>query len=182
MAPEMVIMLNQKKPQPGDMYGDDQFNAAGTGALASPFVPLEERVLTQQMRARGYDLTVDWWSLGVTLYKLMTGTRPFCKDEFSQYVEMSAELQGVVRENAHILEFRRMFQVVEYPAHVSSEAVAFMRGLMDVEPTTRLGSGRQGLREIKKHPFFKGIDWDRLEQKQVTLWVAPLSQARSLHA
>lgn len=50
MAPEMVILLN--KPQ---KYGEP------------------EKVATKQHTRKGYSHSVDYWSLGVVMYKLLTG-------------------------------------------------------------------------------------------------------------
>jgi len=32
-------------------------------------------------------------------------------------------------------------------------------------PNKRLGSGSRGAEEIKEHPFFKNIDWDKVQKK-----------------
>uniref|UniRef100_A0A914D3L3 AGC-kinase C-terminal domain-containing protein n=1 Tax=Acrobeloides nanus TaxID=290746 RepID=A0A914D3L3_9BILA len=35
-------------------------------------------------------------------------------------------------------------------------------------PHYRLGSGPNGSNEIKRHPFFQTIDWDRLYARQIS--------------
>ena len=51
---------------------------------------------------------------------------------------------------------------------VSHGAMAFIQQLLDVNESSRLGSPLSGgVLAIKQHPFFAGVDWDRLERKQV---------------
>ena len=52
MAPEMVLMLNRPP-----MYGEAK----------------EKKQVTRELIKRGYTHAVDWWSLGVTAFKLLTG-------------------------------------------------------------------------------------------------------------
>lgn len=54
-----------------------------------------------------------------------------------------------------------------YPRHFSQEAVDLISRLLDVNDQTRLGSGPTGDDELKAHPFFAGINWEKLEQKHV---------------
>jgi hypothetical protein len=35
------------------------------------------------------------------------------------------------------------------------------------DPDKRLGSGSDGSEAVKNHPFFKGIDWDKLYNKEL---------------
>lgn len=51
------------------------------------------------------------------------------------------------------------------PQHLSSEAQGLLRVLFKRNPTNRLGA--TGVAEIKQHPFFATIDWDRLLSKQI---------------
>ena len=43
---------------------------------------------------------------------------------------------------------------------MSPEAKSLIVGLLNRNPTKRLGSGKSDADEIKKHPWFKPIDWD----------------------
>lgn len=36
-----------------------------------------------------------------------------------------------------------------------------------MQPQNRIGCKKEGAEEIKRHPFFKDIDWDKLLLKQV---------------
>lgn len=55
-----------------------------------------------------------------------------------------------------------------FPSYVSPVAKDFISALLDVSDTTRLGAGSDGVTNIKKHPFFNGLDWELLEQKQIS--------------
>lgn len=39
--------------------------------------------------------------------------------------------------------------------------------MLERDPRNRLGSGRGGSQEIKDHPFFDGVDWDDVLNKQI---------------
>jgi hypothetical protein len=36
---------------------------------------------------------------------------------------------------------------------------------MAKDPKKRIGNGKNGINEIKAHPFFEGIDWDKVAAK-----------------
>ena len=47
--------------------------------------------------------------------------------------------------------------------YISEEASSLISGLLKVDPKTRLGVSSWS--EIKTHPFFQGLDWNRLANK-----------------
>ena len=53
------------------------------------------------------------------------------------------------------------------PMHLSPEAQALLRALFQRNPANRLGSGVNGIEDIKAYSFFTSIDWDKLLKKMV---------------
>ncbi|EJF61140.1 hypothetical protein DICSQDRAFT_155239 [Dichomitus squalens LYAD-421 SS1] len=94
---------------------------------------------------RGDDAAVDWWALGVITYEFLYGIPPF-HDETPEKVFENI-LSGHIEWHEDYVE-------------VSPEAKDFMQRLMTLDPTKRLGAN--GADEVKAHPFFAGIDWDKV--------------------
>ncbi|KAK4481258.1 hypothetical protein RD792_012141 [Penstemon davidsonii] len=56
---------------------------------------------------------------------------------------------------------------IKLPSFLTSEAHALLKGLLQKEPSKRLGSGAKGSDEIKGHKWFKSINWKKLEAKDI---------------
>ena len=110
---------------------DKAFTICGTPQYLAPEVLLK----------KGYDKAVDWWSLGCVMYEMLTGKLPF-------------PIKRGIKLNRKIYE-----QGVVYPKQINNNAKDFIQKLLVIDPKIRLGTGPDGSEEIKKHPFFKGINW-----------------------
>ena len=71
----------------------------------------------------GYTCAVDWWSLGVTMFKLLTGYRPFTDDNFNTFVEMATTMNNLVREHCDSPEYAILFQEIPFPPFITPKAV-----------------------------------------------------------
>lgn len=92
--------------------------------------------------------SIDWWSLGVILYELIVGVPPF-----------NDETVPLIFEN--ILERRFQWpEIGDGEDCISEAAVDLIDKLLEIDFGKRLGS--RGAEEIKRHRFFKGIDWTQL--------------------
>ncbi|ORX34130.1 hypothetical protein BD324DRAFT_584008 [Kockovaella imperatae] len=114
----------------------DPFRFVGTPDYLSP-----ETILG----IGGDEQAVDWWALGVVLYEFLYGIPPFHADTPERVFD------NIVS---------RRIEWHEDEMEISPEARDLMDRLMCYDPTRRLGAN--GAEEVKKHPFFEGIDWDTI--------------------
>ena len=56
---------------------------------------------------------------------------------------------------------------LKLPVYLSKDSISILQGFFNHDPEKRLGSGKDGINEIKKHSFFKNIDWDAILNKKI---------------
>jgi ribosomal protein S6 kinase alpha-5 len=84
--------------------------------------------------------TVDWWSLGVLTFELLTGTSPFSSENSNENTQSQVS-QRILKNEPRI------------PSRLSSDVRDLIRRLLEKNPQKRLGA--RGVEEIKKHKFFR---------------------------
>ena len=101
----------------------------------------------------GHNFSVDWWSIGVLTYELLTGASPFTVEgERNTQAEIS---RRILKSHPPIPEF------------MSPAVQDFIKRLLVKDSKRRLGGGPDDALELKRHPFFRGLDWEALSNKQI---------------
>ncbi|XP_057595524.1 ribosomal protein S6 kinase alpha-2 isoform X2 [Hippopotamus amphibius kiboko] len=108
-----------------------------------------EYMAPEVVNRRGHTQSADWWSFGVLMFEMLTGSLPF---------------QGKDRKETMALILKAKLGM---PQFLSLEAQSLLRALFKRNPCNRLGAGLDGVEEIKRHPFFVTIDWNKLYRKEI---------------
>lgn len=56
---------------------------------------------------------------------------------------------------------------VIFPSYVDNSSRDLIKSLLTIDITKRLGNMRNGVEDIKNHPFFKDVDWKLCYEKQI---------------
>ncbi|KAI5288147.1 serine/threonine protein kinase psk1, partial [Ascosphaera acerosa] len=122
-----------------------------------------EYMAPEVVLGRDYGKACDWWSLGALGCDLLTGSPPFTGNN-------KAKLQEKIVK-----------QKLNLPFYLTPDAKDLLTRLLRKEPKKRLGgSSPRDIETIKKHRFFRKIDWRKLERRELEPPIQPIITDPSL--
>jgi serine/threonine protein kinase len=102
----------------------------------------------EMINGTGHGRGIDWWCLGILIYELVAGQAPF-------YHRNPLESYKKIKAGSY-----------SFPNHFSAEVRKIISGLLKVKISKRLGTVHGGVDAIKKQPWFKGLKWQKLINKE----------------
>ncbi|KAL2312224.1 Serine/threonine-protein kinase psk1 [Schizosaccharomyces pombe] len=130
---------------------------AENGADCRSFVGTEEYCAPEILLEQPYDHAVDWWSMGILIFDLLTGSPPFTANNHKRIMEK------ITRAKPNI------------PFYVTSDARDIINKFLKKNPKQRLGADgpEKGYDAIKKHRIYRRIDWNKLEKRMLPPPIVP---------
>ena len=103
----------------------------------------------EMLKKNGHGKAVDWYLLGVLLYEMLVGVTPYFSNNKEQ------------------IFFNIENEELRIPQFVSEDAANLLRKLLERNPEKRIGSSNLDAEEIKRHPYFKDVNWDDIYNKKI---------------
>lgn len=120
----------------------------------------------EMLQSKPYNVSLDLWCLGVFIYHVLSGRTPY-------------NFKGRTMEE---MEEMQKTKTIRYSSSLSLEAISLIKGLLQNDPFKR-----STLEDVKRHPFFRGVDWVRVAQKEphpddISRFVSDQEQRKSVIA
>ncbi|EGG13372.1 putative protein serine/threonine kinase [Cavenderia fasciculata] len=104
-----------------------------------------EYMAPEMLTGKGYDMTYDYWSLGVVFFEMLFGETPFGGDTPEEVFK-------------NIMDWKTILDWNYLSDLVSSNALDLLKVLL-CDPEKRTTGD-----DLKKHIYFEGLDWDNVHK------------------
>eukprot|EP00640_Fibrocapsa_japonica_P000050 CAMPEP_0113935822 /NCGR_PEP_ID=MMETSP1339-20121228/2886_1 /TAXON_ID=94617 /ORGANISM="Fibrocapsa japonica" /LENGTH=866 /DNA_ID=CAMNT_0000938097 /DNA_START=60 /DNA_END=2656 /DNA_ORIENTATION=- /assembly_acc=CAM_ASM_000762 len=165
LKPENVLLDGEGHVQLTDFGLSKELREESEDGRVRTVCGSNEYMAPEMISRKGYGKPADWWSMGALVYEMMVGRPPF-------RAKTNKDL------NRKILN-----EKVKVPSWLSPQAHSLIKGLLERNVSKRLGCAKStmfkigGVREAMDHKFFRHIDWQRLEKRQVVPPIQPVIEA-----
>ena len=123
-----------------------------------------EYLAPEIIQNRGHHFLVDWWALGILIYEMVAGFPPF-------YDESPVKIYEKILSGR--IEFSKVF---------SSIVKDLIKKFLQENPSKRYGCGGKGIDAVKRHKWFRGVDWAMVLRREIPApWVPEIKSIDDTH-
>lgn len=118
-------------------------------------------IAPEVVSTKPYNKSIDWWSFGILIYEMLAGYTPFYDSNTMKTYEkiLNAELR--------------------FPPFFNEDVKDLLSRLITRDLSQRLGNLQNGTEDVKNHPWFKEVVWEKLLSRNIeTPYEPPIQQGQ----
>ncbi|CAK4090760.1 unnamed protein product [Aphanomyces euteiches] len=120
-----------------------------------------EYLAPELVLGKGHNKSVDYWAYGVLIYEMTIGCSPFVGVNPSDQIQIC---RNIVKEP------------LRFPSWISPSCKDLVTKLLDRDVSKRMGCNHGGTHAIRTHPWFQGLEWDKIiKKREPAPWLPTLS-------
>uniref|UniRef100_A0A2I3TSY7 Uncharacterized protein n=1 Tax=Pan troglodytes TaxID=9598 RepID=A0A2I3TSY7_PANTR len=104
-----------------------------------------EYLAPEVIQSEGHGRAVDWWALGILIFEMLSGFPPF----------------------------KILADKIDFPRHLDFHVKDLIKKLLVVDRTRRLGNMKNGANDVKRHQWFRSLDWEAVLQRKLKPPIVP---------
>ncbi|TFL06954.1 kinase-like domain-containing protein [Pterulicium gracile] len=116
-----------------------------------------EYLAPEIIQSDGHGKAADWWACGILCYEMLVGHPPFFDD------------------TAYGIYEKILAGHVHYPRAMDRLSKEIIKGFLEPDRSMRLGNMIGGPQDVLEHPWFRGVDWDALERREISAPIIPFT-------
>eukprot|EP00003_Mantamonas_plastica_P018723 TRINITY_DN3056_c1_g1_i3.p1 TRINITY_DN3056_c1_g1~~TRINITY_DN3056_c1_g1_i3.p1 ORF type:complete len:236 (+),score=40.06 TRINITY_DN3056_c1_g1_i3:209-916(+) len=114
-----------------------------------------EYLAPEIIQSKGHNKAVDWWALGILIFEMLAGYPPFYDDNpFGIYEKILANR-------------------IHFPSHFEAHAKDIIKRFLTPDRTKRLGNLKNGAHDVKRHRWFRSVNFEELLECRVEAPIIP---------
>ncbi|KAJ1638759.1 kinase-like domain-containing protein [Pavlovales sp. CCMP2436] len=162
LKPENVLVGSDGHLVLADFGLAKKIKSRKTGKRLMTLIGTPSLLAPEQFLEKDYGASIDWWALGLLMCEMMMG-------------ETLVVDHGDDDLHSLIESFKTQTHLKPMPSWVSRDAADLINRLLCVPRHKRMCCGPDGIDELKSHPFFNGLDWEKLYRRETEAPLRPFA-------
>jgi serine/threonine protein kinase len=134
---------------------------ARTGYRTFTLCGTPEYIAPEVLLNKGHGKGVDWWTLGILIYEMITGEPPFLPDDSGA-------------DDSMVIYRKILSSKPTFPKRFDRNAKSLVKKFLTADLTKRYGCRVNGAWDIKKAKWFDGLNWQKLIKKELSAPIIPI--------
>jgi len=115
------------------------------------------------IQSLGHTVAVDWWTLGILTFELLSGNPPF--EAESPMVTYAKAMEGIEKRG--------------FPEKCKGSVESLISGLLKKDPADRLPMLPGGIKNIQDHAWYEGFNWTAMQNGELEVPYKPTVKSKN---